>query len=161
MAEALSLVASIIAVVGAGGQLAKIVRRLASIKDAPDIVLALHNEITDLHLVVVAIEDVFQKQRTSGIPFPGNRAGEIHIDANVTSSLRYAQDKTVDLEALYQRLAPSASGSPGSSQIDKKAWLRIQKIVKTTWLRERMKEIQRDLRSARIRLTTALGMLNS
>ena len=161
MAEALSLVASIIAVVGAGGQLAKIVRKLASIKDAPDIVLALHNEITDLHLVVVAIEDVFQKQRTSGIPFPGNRAAEIHIDANVTSSLRYAQDKTADLEALYHRLAPSASGSPGSSQIDKKAWLRIQKIVKTTWLRERMKEVQKDLRSARIRLTTALGMLNS
>ena len=59
MAKALSLVASIIAVVGAGGQLAKIVRKLASIKDASDVVLVLYNNITDLYLVLVAIEDVF------------------------------------------------------------------------------------------------------
>ena len=47
------------------------------------------------------------------------------------------------------------SSSRDSSQMDKKAWL------KTAWLRERMKEVQKDFRSARLRLTTALGALNS
>ena len=100
MAEALSLIASIIAVVGAGGQAAKIVRKLATFKNASDTILALNNEISDLHLVVISIEDVIQK-RTNSIPFLGNQARDTHVDTNVINSLQYAKDKTAELEALY------------------------------------------------------------
>ena len=68
MADPLSLVASIIVVVGMGGQIAKAVKKLASLKGALDSILTLDNEISDLHLVVLAI---FQRHRTSGISFPG------------------------------------------------------------------------------------------
>ena len=161
MAEALGLIASILAVIGVGGQITKAVRKLASLKDAPDVILALNNEISDLHLVVIAIEDVFQKKRTSGVPLPGNRAEETNVDTIVTNSLQYTQDKAVELEALYRRIAPSPSGSSDFDPIDKISWSQVQKRIKTAWLHERVKEMQKDLRSARLRLITALGVINS
>ena len=160
MAELLSLVASIIAVIGVGGQVTKAVRKLASLRDAPDVILALNNEISDLHLVVVAIEDVFRKQQNRGVLWSGNQIKENNVDITVTNSLQYTKDKSVELEALYCRIVPSAFSS-GGSQIDKISWLQVQKRIKTVWLHERIKEMQKDLRSARLRLTTALGVLNS
>ena len=163
MADPLSLVASIVAVVGVGGQVAKAVKKLASLKGAPDIILALNNEITDLHLVVLAIEDVFQKHCSSGVPFPGNRAGDIHVDAAVTKALQFAKDKTVELETLYQQIAPALSTPGGTSKVNKTMQSRIPKLVKNVWIQEqrRVKQIQQDLHSARLKLTAALGILNS
>ena len=130
MADPLSLIASIIAVIGVGGQVAKAVRKIASLKDAPDAVLALNNEIPDLHLVVLAVEDVFQKQRTSRVPPPSGAAAEIYADITVANSLKFAKAKTVELEELYHRLTPSILDSSGSSQVNKITWSRMKKIVK-------------------------------
>ena len=148
--DPLSLTASIIAIIGVGGQAAKATRRLASLKGAPDLILALNNEIADLHLVVVAIQDVFERQQTGGMPVPGNRAGEINLDASVTNSLTQANDKVTDFEALYKRLDVSILGS--NAEFNKIAWLREHK---------RVKQLQEDLKSVRLKLAGALGILNS
>ena len=140
--------------VGIGRQAAKAVRKLASLKGAPDVVLALNNEISDLHLVVLAIQDVFQRQQTSALSFPGNRVVDANIDASVTNSLRHAKEKVVELEALHNRLTTTAtaSGSSGSTAFNKGAWLREQK---------RIKKMQEDLRNVRLKLAAALSVLNS
>ena len=148
--DPLSIIASTIAIIGAGGQAAKAIRKLASLKGAPDLILALNNEINDLHLVVVAIQDVFERQQTSGVPFPGNRAGEINVDTSITKSLTQAKDKVLELEALYKRLNISIPGS--SAEFKKIAWLREQK---------RVKKMHEDLKSVRLKLAGALGILNS
>ncbi|KAL9116731.1 MAG: hypothetical protein Q9187_006741 [Circinaria calcarea] len=150
--DPLSITASIITIIGVGGQAAKAVRKLASLKGAPDLVLALNNEISDLHLVVLAIQDVFQRQQTSGLLFPGSWPGEANVNASVTKSLRDANEKVVELEALHNRLITSASGPSGSATLNRTAWLREQK---------RVKKMQEDLRSVRLKLTAALSILNS
>ena len=150
--DPLSLTASIIAIVGVGGQAAKAVRKLASLKEAPDLLLALNNEISDLSLVVSAIQDVFQRQQSSGVLFPNYRAGELSVDTSVTDTLRQAKEIVSKLEALYDRLNTSASGSSGSTTFNKVTWLREQK---------RVRQMQKDLRSIRLKLAVVLGILNS
>ncbi|KAL9118605.1 MAG: hypothetical protein Q9187_004848 [Circinaria calcarea] len=152
--DPLSIAAGIITIVGVGGQAAKAVRKLASLKGAPDLVLALNNEISDLHLVVLAIQDVFKRQQTSGLSFPGNRALNANVDASITNSLQYAKEKVVELEALHNRLTTTAtaSGSSDSTAFNKGAWLREQK---------RVKKMQEDLRNVRLKLASALSVLNS
>ena len=149
--DPLSLTASIIAIIGVGGQAAKAVRKFASLKDAPDLLLAFNNEISDLHLIVLAIQDVFQRQQISGTPFPGYRAGEASVDASVTNSLRQAKETVFKLEQLYERLNTSASGS-GNTTFDKVIWLREQKRIRKT---------MEEFRNIRLKLTAALGVLNS
>ena len=148
--DPLSLTASIIAIIGVGGQAAKAVRKLASLKGAPDLVLALNNEIADLHLVVAAIQDVFKRQQTSGVPFLDNRAREINVDANVTNSLAQANEKVTELDALYKRFNISISGT--NIKFNKATWLREQK---------RVKRMQEDIKNVRLKLAAALGVLNS
>ena len=152
--DPLSLTASIITVLGVGGEAAKFFRNLALFKDAPDAILALNNELSDLRLVVAAIEAAFQTRITSGIPFLGNRVHEISAEASVGSSLQQVKEKTLELEALHNRLVPTVSRSSTSKtrNIYKRVWLVEHKVIK---------RLQEDFRSARLKLVTALGILNS
>ena len=145
--DPLSLTASIIAIIGITGQTAKSIKKLASIKGAPDLILALNNEISDIRLIIIAIQDVFEKQQTTGIPFPGYRASEVNIDASVISALEQANGTVLQLEELHNRLTPFSSGLS-----DKITWLREQ---------NKLKLMQEDLRNARLKLAAVLGVLNS
>ena len=51
MAEALSLAASIIAVLGAAEGVTKTVARIKNLNDAPETVLALVNKVSDLQII--------------------------------------------------------------------------------------------------------------
>ena len=150
--DPLSITVSIIAIIGVGGQTAKTIKKLASIKGAPDSILALNNEISDIRLIIIAIQDVFEKQRTTGKPFPGYRASEANVDASVISALEQANKKVLELEALHNRLIPLSSGLSGLATTDRITWLREQK---------KLKHMQEDLRTTRLKLATALGVLNS
>ena len=152
MADPLSLTASIIAIVGIGGQVAKSIKRLASLKGAPDLILALNNELSDIRLIIIAIQDVFQRQQITSVPFLGNQTGEANINASVTSALNQANEKVLELEALHNKLIPFSSGLSGTTTGDKVTWLREQ---------GKLKRIQESLRDARLKLATALGVLNS
>ena len=150
--DPLSLTAGIIAVLGVGGQVAKGIEKLATARGTPDLVLALNNEISDLQVVVLAIEDLFNKQQTTGIPFPGNRTSEANLDTCITNSLSQASGIVVDLEAFYTRLNVVTSKSTGTINFEKSLWIRKQRKI------EKLKE---DLRNVRLKLMTALGALNA
>ena len=145
--DPLSLTASIIAIIGVGGEAAKAVRKLASLKGAPSLVLALNNEISDLYLVVLTIRDVYQRQRASTALSPNNAS----TDDTITSTLLQANDKVLELRELHQRLTSWTTGSGSLSTLNKASWLREQKNVK---------KMQEDLCTVRLKLTTTLGILN-
>ena len=146
--DPLSLTASIIAVLGVGGQAVKGIAKLSSMRGTPELILALNNEISDLHVVILAIQDVVRQRTTSG---PGQRAGDINIDASITNSLRQANDLVTDLEAFYDRLKVSSPGLTSTITFNRTVRLREQR---------RIKKMKEDLKSVRIKLTTALGALN-
>ena len=153
--DPLSLTASIIAIIGVGGQAAKAVKRLASIKGAPDTLLALNNEISDLRLIVTAIEDVFRTQQTSGSRLhPGSQVHEASVNTSIVLSLYQVNQKVHELDAMYQRLTQSTSGPNASAapNVNRGIWLAEQKKVK---------QLQEDLRSSRLKLAAVLGVLNS
>ena len=146
--DPLSLTASIIAIVGVGGEVAKAVRKLASLKGAPDLILALNNEISDLHLVILAIRDIYLRQKASIIP----ASNDVVTDNTVVNTLTQANDKVLELKALHQRLSAWTTKSGDLSTLNKASWLREQKNVR---------KMQEDLRTVRLKLSTTLGMLNS
>ena len=143
--DPLSLTASILTVLGVGGQALKAIKKLVTLKEAPEIVLRLHNELSDLHLLTVAVQDVFQKVQASSIPLDTRRS--------VTSSLKLVNGKLLELEQLHDKLV-SSSQSTGSGTVN---------IKKSAWLAEQthLKILQKDLRSARLKLTSVLGTLTS
>ena len=130
----------------------KAVRKLASLKDAPDLLLTLNNEMSELLHVVGAIQDVLQRQQSSGMPFHGYGAREVDIDTGVANTLRQAKETYLELEALSSRLNASGSGSGRSFTFNELAWLREQKQVR---------QIQKDLRNLRPQLAVTLGVLDS
>ena len=146
--DPLSLTASIIAIVGVGGEVAKAVRKLASLKDAPGLILALNNEISDLYLVILAIRDIYQRQRASFSSSPET----LTTDNIVISTLTQANDKVLELKALHRRLTSRTTGSSNLNTLNKASWLRERKNVK---------KIQEDLHTVRLKLSAALGILNS
>ena len=146
--DPLSLVASIITVVGVGGKATKAIRKLALVKDAPEIVLALNNEITDLNLTMLAIQDILQKHQ-SDTPTSGDQNWQVKMYQNVSSSLSQTKDKVTRLELLHDRLERIMSEPKTSKKI---AWLCEQ---------TELKSVQEDLRSARQKLISVLGMLNA
>ena len=147
--DPISISASIITVIAAGGQVGKGIRKLASLKDAPEVVLALHNQLTDLNLVLLAIRDVYQRQQTSSIH---TQPVDNHVDNSVISGLNQASQTVNDLQTLYDRLNRVASGSGGSKTLGKTIWLLERKKVM---------RLHEDLRNARLKLATVLGILNS
>ena len=146
--DPLSLTASIIAVVGVGGEVVKAVRKFASLKGAPDLILALNNEISDLYLVILAVRDIFVWQRASTLPSTTN----VTTDNTVLSTLVQANEKVLELRALYQRLTTQTTRLSDINTLNKASWLREQKNVK---------KMQEDLRTVRLKLSATLGILNS
>ena len=149
--DPLSFTASIIAIIGVSGQVAGAIRKLATARGAPDIVLALNNEITDLHLVVAATQDAFQRQQTISLPLPLTASG---YHASIASSLHQILDKVQELEALYDRVKPVTSSASRSLKLNKVLWFRL--------LREQSKvrRMLDDLKTVRLKLTGALRILN-
>ena len=147
--DPLSFTASIITIIGVGGNIAQTINRLASQKGAPDFVLALHNELADLRLVVLTIQDIYERDLLSARP---RGPHDINSDASVTSALAHAHQKLTEMQRLYDRMSASFSGHNN-----------LTTLKRTLWLLEprKAKQIQNDLRNTRLKLTAVLGILNS
>ena len=63
--DPLSLTASIIAVLGLTGSVGKGFHKIREIRKAPEILLQLNNEVTDLYLLVHAIDDLYRQHNDS------------------------------------------------------------------------------------------------
>ena len=146
--DPLSLVASILTIVGVGGAATDVIRKLALVEDAPAIVLSLNNEVSDLTLTLLAMQDILQKSQ-SDVSISGDTIWLAKAHERVSSSLHQAQDKVAKLVLLHDRL--------------KRYTLEPTAFQRISWLREqkKFKRMQEDLRSVRQRLVAALGMLSA
>ena len=142
--DPLSVTASIIAFVGVSGQASRAIRKLAAVRGAPDLVLALNNEITDLHLVITTLQDALQRQQLIAMPSSG-------YYTSITHSLQQALDKVQELESLYSRLKPITPNASGILRLSSVKWLREQ---------SKIRQMRDDLRTVELQLVGALGMLS-
>lgn len=69
--DPLSVTAGIIAILGAGGVVGKRIKILTALKSAPDELLILNNEISDLQYVLNDVQDLLRRQSDDhGAPVP-------------------------------------------------------------------------------------------
>ena len=142
--DPLSITASILAILGVGGQVVEAIKKVVALKGAPEIVLRLHNELSDLHLLTITIQDVFQTAQANGIP--------LNTQRSVTNSLKLVNEKLLELKHLHDRLTSASQPACSSLNVKKSVWLMEQTHLKL---------LQKDLRNARLKLTSVLGTLTS
>ena len=141
--DPLSLVGSLIAVLGAGGSVASGLQKLSSLRKAPDAILALNNEISEFRLVVQMAHDLLQKYgNTAEVDFTGNAE-------TLRLILVRAKERLLVLDMLIQyRL--TTPGENGEAELSRIAWAREHRKIKS---------IQDEIRSIRVNLVAVIGVL--
>ena len=143
--DPLSVTASIVTLLAASGSIVGGLEKLSSLREAPDIILALNNEISDFRLVIYELTNYLQ-QDPAGSP---SRAQA--FSTQILPILDRARSKLTELESIieYRLVLP---GSNGSIRLNKTAWF---------WERQKVKRIQEEIRSTRTNLVAVIGVLIS
>ena len=140
--DPLSLTASIIAIVGAGSTLAQTVKKIASLRGAPAVLLALNNEIADLQLALHAIIDVYE----------GGHTVQESTAASLSSTLLQIRTSIEQLVGLVARVQKPSNGPTDGLKLNRVAWLREQ---------SRLNGVNNDIRDCRQKLVSLTGLLTS
>ena len=119
--------------------------RLSSLREAPDVILALNNEISDFRLVIFEVASYLQQEPTRSSPNAQT------FSTNVLPILDRARDRLIKLEALieYRLVLP---GTDGRIRLNKIGWILE---------RQKVKRIQDEIRSLRTNLVAVVGVLIS
>ena len=140
--DPLSLTASLIAIVGATGRISKTIQKIVSIRGAPDVVSALSNEISDLRLVLQAVETLLQRGSTFPSPFY----------SSLRASLDRARAQMLELETIVEYQIMTTAGANNEPKVNRIVWTRR---------RGQIQRIQDELRLARLDISTVLGAATS
>lgn len=138
--DPLSLTASIVAVIGAADTMGKGLRRIVALKDVPDIILALNNEVAELRVLLQEIDSLLFGRHQS-------TASRQYLHSSLLPNVLRAKDKLRALESLLEHRLKKTDGG-----IDKIAWLRVE---------DKVRRIQKELRETRLNINTALSVLDS
>ncbi|MCJ1309880.1 Ankyrin repeat domain-containing protein 44 [Agyrium rufum] len=181
--DPLSITAGIIAIVGAGSAVAQTIKTVASIRGAPAILHALHNEIVDLQLTIDAVEDAYGE---------GENVSEA-TKASFVSTLTFTHATAEKLQELVRRLQkgavgkgnaavlgsgvvvgdgngrlalkPSTLGKEGAGPDGKSGRKQdpVLKVHKLVWMREQggLQRMHEALRGCRQKLISTTGLLNA
>ena len=103
---------------GAGGRIGKVLKKIVNLKnDAPDILLAVNNEITDLREMVQMFDDLLQRQYNTSDAAPYSQ---------VAVSLDRLKRTLLKLEHLFSYELTVVDGDDLHLRLDKSAWLRAE-----------------------------------
>lgn len=144
--DPLSITVATLALIGAANQVAVGLNKLASLKGTPAAILALNNEVSDLRLVLQETEPLLLKHNQAAAPGQSTLPPKM-ADATFLLSTERAKDKILDLESVIQNRLMTRMGA-----IDKLGWLREQ---------DKVSKAQVDLRTVRLNITAALGVVTS
>ena len=139
--DPLSLTASIIAVLGAGGTISKGLWKIHQAKRAPDILLQLNNEITDLNVLVLAVDEEFR--RCSDL-VPVTQQEVIY------KSLQRAKNIVLELQTLIEYVLTRETDA--GSEVARLAWIRSA---------DKLKEMKDAVRRARSDLNATWTVISS
>ena len=133
--DPLSLTASLLAILGAGGAIAKGLDKIRGLKNAPNILLQLNNEVTDLHLLIQGVDELYHQYSDS------IKLSQRQI---VYNTLNRAKEALLELEILtsYHWTKETDKGT----DIDRTAWIRAQKKVRET--KDKIRSVRNDLNGA-------------
>ena len=141
--DPLSISVGIVTILGAGGQVAKGLEKIRSLKYAPDVLLALNNEVSDIECLIHEIENIaWQHQKTNETP----------VSASICRALDRVKNSLLAFEKLIAYEFTIIDSYSGQVKLDRTRWLQLESKVK---------QLQEQMRNDKIDLSTALNSLNS
>lgn len=144
MADPLSIIASTIAVIGAAESVGKAVNRIRDITNAPDEVLALSNEISDLTVVLKHVETYVTAADIAVIP----RENLEHLSVLA----KRAQSRLAQLEQIMHNHLPETGGGNWRSSRFRLQWVLLK--AKVDGLRVDLRDIKMSII---VQMTTVTG----
>ena len=138
--DPLSVATGTLTILGAGRKIGKGLKKLTRLKDAPDALLALDNEVSDLHCLIQDVENILQQRpEDSGLP------------QSLTGALRRAKTVLLALESVIAYELTTTTATDGL-RVDRSSWLRAKHKVEA---------IEENIKVAKLSLVTALSLLTS
>ena len=138
--DPLSITASILAILGAGGKVGDGLKKIIALKDAPDALLALNNEINDIQIAVEDIGDLLRRCNVSDV----TRSPP----STVIRSLERTESTILELEGfIAYNLTTIEAGRP---RLDKSKWLRST---------QKIQDLKTRLQSDKAAVSLSLGVL--
>ena len=136
--------ASILTILAAGGQISKGLKRLLTLKHAPDILCALNNEVVDLQLLIIETQDLL---------YNASNDTELNPPASVLRTLEHVKEELLALEEfLVYRLSTIDSGSRPPIRVDRSRYLHSYGDIES--FKDRIRE-------ERVALGSAMNLWNT
>lgn len=134
--EPLSATAGVLTILEAGGVIAKGLKRLRSLKHAPDVLLALNNEVTNVALLI---------EETDGLLRETVEQSNYEIPRSLTRALERLKDALLDLESFlaYEMTLINTAEQSRPVRIDKSTYLHAGKRMQI--LRDDIRARKQDL----------------
>ena len=145
MSDPLSIIASVITVIGAAEGVSKMLSRLRRIKNAPNEILALINEVSDLTLILGDVERCFTDEGRRP------RLSQDHL-RTLSTAINRARDKLLELDKLIQYRLVKPDSVPDNLKVSRYEWASAKPTI------ERFRQ---SLRDTRLNIVTVMVMLNS
>ena len=139
--DPLSIAAGSLAFLSAGGKVVEQLKKLITLRHAPDELLALNNEISDTNSVIHNTEDLLRRQLE-------NDAASVPPD--LTRALERAKETVSASENFLAYDATVISSSDNRPRVDKSRWLRTMKELENH---------KKRLRDDRVELLAAHGVM--
>ena len=134
MADPLSLTASIIAILGVTDSVGKALSKVRVLKESPDELLALINEVSDFKVVLYDIERQFRNRP------PTSDALMVDQYSHLSELIQRAKDPLLKLEEMIEYQFKRAESGDGHFKVSRIEWLRAKVVV------ERLRQTLRDTR---------------
>ena len=144
MADPFSVAAGIITVLGAAEGVAKSLAKIKRLRNAPDELLALINEVSDFQVTLDGIQRHLIRNTQS---WESSREGLGHV----STLANRAKDKLLQLDELIQYRLVRLGNPPGSIKVSRSEWAR----AKTT-----IAEFKQCLRDIKLDIITQILVAN-
>ena len=145
MADPLSITAGIVAVVGAAGGITKTLGKIKDLRNAPDELLALINEVSDLRLILNDLQH-YILQNTQRQQILQEELQHLSI------LVGRAKDKLLQLDELIQYRLVKPDSIFGEIKVSKREWARARSSIV---------RFQQSLRDIRLNIATHMVVINS
>ena len=141
MGDPLSLAASILTLLGAGGAIGRTLKKVVALRHAPAILLALNNEVADLDNVVRTIDTVLHRHKN---------ILELASIGYLGESLDKIRQALSTFENLISYELTVIEGKDSHLRLDKSTWLRAESKVRA---------LKDELRAEKADVCLALSVL--
>ncbi len=127
--DPLAISASLLTLLGAGGQIGEGLGKSIVLRNAPDAFLALKNEVVDLHRLLQEVDDVGRQYEQ----VPGS-----HLPSIILTALEKAKETLLDMERLITYGLSKITDIDGRVQLDRSARLQASSDIRR--LKQRIRD---------------------